>query len=367
VEQNGGGAAEGQQGDFVHADPAPEAFDGPGMQTVWLPGSGQVLVQQRPVREPRPGWVRVRVRFSGLSGADLQHYHSPGGHPVVPGHEISGIIDQVGEGVAEFREGDRIIVYAIWGCETCPECLAGEPAACRRPQGMVGVTLDGGDAEYVNVPASTLYPAPDDITDIQAAILGNAIGTPLRALKRMRINPGETIGIFGLGPLGLAVASLASFRGCRVIAVDGNALRLNVARALGAAHAVDSSRSDFRALLDDITAGRGLDYALDASGSEINTNLAMDCARYGGVVGVVGQKDSAPVYPNNRLIRNEITVVGCYYHSRTEYSEIFRLIREGYSPEQIVTHRMPLASASDAFRLLATGQAGKVVLFTELI
>lgn len=335
------------------------------MKALKLMGEGRAEVREVPVPEVKPGWVRLRVTASCLCGSDLHGYRNPGGHRVTPGHEVAGEVAAVGAEVTNVRPGDRVSVYSIHGCGACPACGSGRFIFCGSVQGVVGFSYDGGDADYLLAPASTLYRLPEDVTWIQAALMGDGVGTPYHALKRVGARAGEMIGVFGLGPVGLGAVNVAKFMGAKVVAADINPMRLGLARELGADHTLNPNDPGFQQGLRGLTGGEGLDRALDTGNVEATTNLALDSVKRGGAVAFVGEKNSATIRPSAQFIRKEIAVVGNWYHEWGEYDEVVSMIRKGFVPERTVTHRFPIAEGPEAFRIFAAGQSGKVVLVAE--
>ena len=314
------------------------------------------------VPEVKPGWVRLNVRASCLCGSDLHGYRSPHGHPVTPGHEVAGEVESVGDGVTTVVPGDHVAVHVLWTCGECDACKQGRTILCKAMRGTVGFSLDGGDADFLAVPASLLYKVPADVTWIQAALMGDGIGTPYHALKRVGVQRGETIGIFGLGPVGLAAVNLAKFMGARVLAADINPLRIDLARRLGADVVLNPQDLDYAEQLAAVTDGKGLDRALDTGNVPATLNLALDAVGGRGTVALVGEKNEATIRPSPQFLRKEITAVGCWYHEWGEYDEMVTMIRNGLAPERIVTHQFAIADAPHAFELFAAGKTGKAVL-----
>jgi propanol-preferring alcohol dehydrogenase len=227
---------------------------------------------------------------------------------------------------------------------------------------VIGFSMDGGDADCLIAPQEVLHRVPDDLTWMQAALLGDGIGTPYHAIKRVGLQRGETVGIFGLGPVGLGATAVAKHLGAAVIAADINPLRMELARSLGADLVLDPQEAGFAERMAAATGGRGVDRALDTGNSPATLNLALDHVAVSGVVALVGEKNDAAIHPSPQFIRKEITAVGNWYHEIGEYEEMYDLIRNGLRPERIVTHQFPMAQAPEAFQLFAAGRTGKAVL-----
>ena len=328
-------------------------------------GDSCAEMREVPIPDLKPGWARVRVRGSCLCGSDLHGYRDPHGHPVTPGHEVAGEVDAVGEGVSNVKPGDHVAVHVFWTCGQCETDRSGQTVFCRNMRGVVGFSMDGGDADYLVAPEEILYKLPGDITWTQAALLGDGIGTPYHALKRVGAKAGETIGIFGLGPVGLGATTVAKFMGVHVVAVDINPLRLELARTLGADVTLDASAPDFPAKLFAASDGKGFVRTLDTGNSPATLNMALDNAAVRGTVAFVGEKNEATIHPSPQFIRKELTVIGNWYHEIGDYAEMIELIRQGLRPERIVTHQFPISQAPEAFRLFASGQTGKAILLNE--
>jgi propanol-preferring alcohol dehydrogenase len=176
---------------------------------------------------------------------------------------------------------------------------------------------------------------------------------------------GETIAIFGLGPVGLGATNTARFLGVHVVAVDINPLRLELARQLGAVTVLNASEPDLKDRLRDASGGWGFVRALDTGNSPATLNLALDSVGVHGTVAFVGEKDEATIRPSPQFIRKELTAVGCWYHEWDDYAAMIDLIRRGLQPERIVSHQFPISQAPTAFSLFAAGQTAKTVLISE--
>jgi propanol-preferring alcohol dehydrogenase len=250
-------------------------------------------------------------------------------------------------------------------CGQCDTCRKGQTVFCKNMRGVIGFSMDGGDADFLLAPAELLFKLPEDITWVQSALLSDGIGTPYHAIKRAGVQAGETIGVFGLGPVGLGTTALAKFLGAKVVAVDINPLRLELARQLNADIVLNAQETGFADALAAVTDGKGLDRALDTGNSPATLNMALDSVAVRGTVAFVGEKNDVTIQPSAQFIRKELTAVGCWYHEWNDYAAMIELIRKGLAPERIVTHRFPIAQAPEAFHLFSAGQTGKAVLVAE--
>lgn len=227
----------------------------------------------RDVSDPVPAadGVVVRVEATGLCRSD---WHGWMGHdpditlPHVPGHELAGVVEAVGSGVANWRAGDRVTVPFVCACGSCAECAAGQHQVCAR-QTQPGFTHWGSFAEYVALEHAdvNLVAVPEELSYDTAAGLGCRFATAFRAVVAQgRVAPGEWVAVHGCGGVGLSAVMIAVAAGARVVAVDTAPAALELARAFGAAHCVDPGRGDAAEAVREHTRG-GAHLSLDALGS----------------------------------------------------------------------------------------------------
>jgi len=242
---------------------------------------------------PGPGEVVVEIKASGMCGSDLKFYRGAmnaalaafGTGPadlgddlrIIAGHEPCGVVAATGPGVDErsVRVGDRVMVYHYTGCGMCRECRAGWTQMCERGTDLIGSTVDGGHADYLKVPATTLLPLPDELSFSAGAAICCGTGTAYGGLIRLDLSARDTIAIFGLGPVGQSAVQLAAAMGAQVIAVDISSERVARAEAFGAAHAINSSMNDPVEAIREMTGGRGTTCTLDCSGASTARQAAV--------------------------------------------------------------------------------------------
>ena len=333
------------------------------MRAVKFVGNGCVDVVDVPKPKAAKGWVIVRVKASALCGSGLHTYLSDKGSETIPGHEVAGEVIEVGKGVAEIRPKDRVALYAVIICGKCEFCRRGDWAFCKEPKKCIGGQhIQGGDAEYLAVPERICFPLPDDLSFEQGALLGDGIGTPYHAIKRLAINGTHTVALFGLGPVGLGALLILKLLNCRVIVSEISKYRQRMGKTLEADVVIDPSEQDPVDAIKECTKGEGVDIAIDCAGKEITENQALDCAKkWGKVAFVGGNPGSATIQPSRQFIGKELTVIGSFYYNVSEYKELIALVRRGLSPEKMITHRFSLEEAQKAFSTFASGESGKVV------
>jgi propanol-preferring alcohol dehydrogenase len=290
--------------------------------------------------------VLVRVRAAGICHSDV-HYRvgvSPAGPlPLTLGHEVSGVVAQVGELVSGWRPGDRVCLHYLATCGQCAYCRRGQEQFCTAGQ-MIGKHRDGGYAEYIAVPATSVFPLPTEIPFESGAVMMCSSATALHALRKGRLAAGESVAVFGAGGLGMSAIQLARAMGTlRVFAVDLDAGRLALAERLGALP-VDAKRGDAAAEIKQLNGGRGVDVALDFVGIAATLRPAIaSLAPFGRAV-LVGLGDQpVPIYPYGEIINREAEIIGCSDHLASEIPLLTELARRGsLDLAPVVTNVIPL-------------------------
>ncbi|MFM8284681.1 MAG: galactitol-1-phosphate 5-dehydrogenase [Planctomycetaceae bacterium] len=344
------------------------------MQALLLTAPGTLAVTDIDRPEPRPGTVRVRVAACGICGSDVHGYTGSTGRrvpPLVMGHEAAGTIDAVGPGVTDIAPGTRVALDSTVFCGTCAHCLAGAENLCTDRQ-VLGVSCGtyrrhGCFAEYVVVPRRVVYPLPDTIDFIAAALL-EPLSIALHALHLATIGPRtRSAVVVGAGPIGLAcVASLAAYGVPRIAAIDLDADRLDRARSFGATHTMlagDGAGTAARwgAVPPD---GDGADVVFDAVGATAPVRTAIEAATRGGTVVLVGNVSPTIEMPLQLVVTRQIRLQGSC-SSAGCYPEAIRLVAEGkVDLSGFVSRVAPLAEGVEWFRRLHDREPGlvKVVL-----
>jgi S-(hydroxymethyl)glutathione dehydrogenase/alcohol dehydrogenase len=346
-----------------------------------LPSAGARLELERiPVPAPRRGEVLVKVSACGVCHTDL---HVMKGEvafptPAVLGHEISGSVVEVGEGVGAHTAGDEVVGTFIMPCETCASCLQGRDDLCERffaLNRLKGTLYDGetrlfradgrplamysmgGLAEYAVIPASAVFPRPPSVGREQAAILGCAALTAFGAVRHAAdVRMGERVAVVATGGVGSLIVQFARAQGARqVVAVDVSEEKLAAARALGATDAVDSSAGDAVERVLALTDG-GVDVAFEALGREETFLNALAMLRDGGrmvAVGIAPVEVRAPV-DITRIVRRGLRISGSYgARPRTDMPSLLALIdRQVLRPESSVSRHFPLEQVQEAYDAL---------------
>jgi alcohol dehydrogenase len=341
------------------------------VKAVVLRAPGDIGVDQVPdpaILEPADAIVAVRA--TAICGADLFPFHglTPGFETgTVLGHEFAGEIVEIGAGVTTVRPGQRVVNTSMISDGTCRSCLAGRVTQCegRSLFGYSGVypRLDGGQAELVRVPQAdrTLRVLPDEVSDEAAVFLADILPTGYGAVVRGGVSRGDTVVVVGCGPVGLMAVLCAVGLAERVLAVDGVPTRRELAERLGAEAHEPERAADAVA---EATGGLGADVVIEAAGSPGGLDASLKLARGRGVVSVVGAHFE-PDYPldNALMFERELTLRFSIGDPTADGALLLaRLASRELDPSAIVTHRLPLADAAEAYRLFDSREATKVVL-----
>ena len=317
------------------------------MRSVRLVEVGKPL-QMQDVPDPHVGEkdVLVRIKAAGICHSDV-HYRA-GVSPVGPlpqalGHEIAGIVDEVGTQVANVKVGDRVSIHYLVTCGDCYYCTMGSEQFCA--QGfMIGKHCDGGYAEYIAVPARNAVLLPDEVPFEHGAILMCSSATSFHALRKTRLAAGETVAVFGAGGLGMSAIQLARALGAlEVFAVDINESRLKLAERYGAIP-VDATKGDPVAEIRRLTSGKGVDVALELIGLPQTMRQAVQSLGVFGRAGLVGITDKPfEIATYVELLGKEAEVIGCSDHLLHELPLLLDFTRRGLLDlSEVVTDVVPL-------------------------
>ncbi len=342
------------------------------MKAVRVAEPGTVTVTDVP--EPRlqdPRDAVVKVTAAAICGADLFPVHgmTPGfDDATVLGHEFVGTVADVGPAVEGVRVGQRVVCSSTVSDGTCWHCRAARPAQCERRSlfGYSGVypRLDGGQAELVRVPMADrcLLPLPDTMGDEQALFLADVLPTAFAAVRNSGAGLSDTVVVVGCGPVGLMAVLCASGFGGGAIAVDGIAARRELASGFGA---LTVSPEDAGNLVAARTGGMGADAVIEAAGTPQALDAALRLARGRGTVSVVG----AHFEPDYKLdaglmFERELTLRFSIGDPISDRERLMRMVLDRkLEPERVVTHRMPLDDAAQAYQLFDQRIATKAVLY----
>jgi len=329
------------------------------MKSLQMQGAGVVTCVDLPDPQPAPGEVLIATRVSAICGSEMKTYRGTGKPEGNSGHEAVGIVAQLGAGVTTLQVGQRVGVSAISGCGHCPECAQGRYTWC-----PAWKFYGNMHAEKFVIAANACHPLPDDVDwDVGVLITGDGFGVPYHTSLKLRDPAIATVAIFGAGPIGLGNLLMQRYLGRTVIAVDISPTRLELAAELGAQHVINAAESnDVIAAIRALTGGRGADLCIEAAGRPETAKQCFAAVRIAGTVVFNGEQPALPLSPSEDFIRRDITALGSWYYHFNEYPAMLDLYRQGLPIGSLITHRFPLDQAAEAFRLMAAGATGKVLL-----
>ena len=321
---------------------------------------GQLVLVEREPLVPGPGEVVIRPAFCGICGTDIELRDGlvdPAfvRYPLTLGHEWSGVIEAVGEGVTDVAQGDRCVAECIVPCGHCPSCRAGATNVCTT-YAELGFTQEGGASDQVVVPARLVHVLGPDVALLDAALV-EPTSVVMRGLEKAAPEPGERVLVIGDGTIGLLAAHLAGlWSPAEIVLLGRRSEQAALAASVGAT----------RFTTDDAVA-EGFDLVIEAAGVPETMTRAVGAARRGGRVLLLGLPAAGGTFelPADLLVNNDLTLVASFGYTSAAWSRVVQLINAGaIQPGLIVTHRFALADHAAAFAALARadGQRGKVML-----
>lgn len=330
---------------------------------------GKGNIELREVDEPKPGRgeVKILVEAAGICGTDLkirknETWSNP---PVILGHEYSGNIVEVGEGVTELKPGDRVISEtAQVVCGSCRYCLTGVPLMCSSRL-SIGYGVNGAFAGYIVVRKEIVHKIPDSVSFDEAAVCEPLAVAVHATCDAVHLKPVDKVLVNGPGPIGLLVAQVARSFGCIVIlsGIDSDSQRLALAEKLGIDHVVNSQQDDLAARVGEITGGKGLDYAFDCSGVASAIGNAMKLLRRRGVLVQVGLTKEEMTIPYSLMPQHELSIMGVFGHSWASWEMGLELIQTGkVNVKPLVSDVFSIERWEEAFDTAESQKGVKVLI-----
>jgi threonine dehydrogenase-like Zn-dependent dehydrogenase len=292
--------------------------------------------------------VLLRVQMVGLCGSDLNSFRGKNpmvSYPRIPGHEISATIVESHGNRADLAPGMNVTLSPYFNCGRCAACLRGRPNACQFNQ-TLGVQRDGALTEYIAVPANRLYAAKLSLKEL---CLVEPLTVGAHAAARGRITAHDTVAILGCGGVGIGAIAAAHFRGARVIAIDLEDEKLQLARAAGASHAIHAGGGNLQQQLIDITDGRGPDVVIEAIGTAETFRTAVEVVATTGRVVYIGWVKEQVAYETRLFVQKELDILGSRNALPEDFREVIRMLEEHRFPvDQAVSSIVPLEEAPQA-------------------
>ena len=343
------------------------------MKAVVYQGPGSISVEERPrPRVEQPNEAVVKMVKTTICGTDLHILKgdvptcTPGR---ILGHEGIGVIEEVGSGVSQFKNGDRVIISCITSCGKCEYCKKGMYSHCASGGWILGHTIDGTQAEYVRIPHAdtSLYHLPAEQDEESYVMLSDIFPTGFECgVINSSVKPGDSLAIVGAGPVGLAALLTAQFYSpARIISIDLDDNRLAVARKFGATETVNASSGDAVARVLALTGGRGVDCAIEAVGVPATFAIAEGVITAGGTVAVLGVHGVKVDFHLEKLWCHNITLRTRLVDTVTTPLLLKTVRARKIEPGRLITHHFKFGQILDAYQTFgsaAQNQALKVII-----
>lgn len=335
------------------------------IRRVIVPAVNELEIRTEAPATVGPGQVRVRSTIIGVCGSDTHALH--GRHPLIPmpywpGHEATGIVTELGEGVESVTVGDRVTVEPTLPCWGCKQCRGGQENLCENLQFFGCGFEQGGMADEFVVRADRLHLVPDELDDLTAALI-EPLSTPVHAGRICGPLDGKAVVIMGAGTIGLLMLAVARYHGAkRIVVTDPLPAKREIAQQRGADAVVDALASDFVEQVREAL-GESADVVFDCVAIQSTLDAAIRLAVKGGTVGIVGVPSADLTIPTIVVQDNQVRIQGCATYVPQDYAESIEILRSGaVKGADFVTAQFPLEQAREAFDASSSGREIKVVV-----
>jgi propanol-preferring alcohol dehydrogenase len=310
----------------------------------------------------------VKVKAAGICRSDLHYKNgtSPVGKiPITLGHEISGIIQEIGEGCSKFKRGDRVCIHYLITCGDCYFCNTGSEQFCQKGK-MIGKHVDGGFAERIRVPERNLFLLPSELSFEEGAVMMCSSATAFHAMSKAGNLVGKEVAIFGIGGLGISAVQLAQVFGAQTLyAVDIDEAKLKIAEGYGAIP-INSKEKPVKRIKE-LTNG-GVDISFEFVGLPLTVKQAIDCLKIHGKavqVGICNKEVS--LNPYNEILLKEAEIIGCADHLRQELPILIKLVQNGkLDLSKIITDKIPFREINEGMKKLETNEGSPIRIVIEM-
>jgi len=324
------------------------------------PGSVSLVDEAAP--EVKAGEILLGLKYVGFCGSDLSTYLGKNPmvqYPRVPGHEISAVIEEIGDSVPEgFAVGEPVTVVPYTNCGQCPSCRRGRAYACQFNQ-TLGVQRDGAMQKVISVPWQKVLKAPK-LNELELAMV-EPLTVGFHAIDRGRVTDSDIVMVLGCGMIGAGAIVRAALRGATVIAVDIDDHKLNLAKNLGANHTINSMTSDLHETLTGLTNGDGPDVVVEAAGNPITYRAAVDEVAFAGRVICIGYAAKEVSFATKLFVQKELDIMGSRNATPEDFRAVISYLERGTFPlEKMITQKVKPEDAADAVAAWAA-EPGKVM------
>jgi 2-desacetyl-2-hydroxyethyl bacteriochlorophyllide A dehydrogenase len=327
-------------------------------------GGNTITVEEATVVPPPAGHVQLEVAFTGICGTDLHVLHGAMDQrvtlPAVIGHEVSGRIAAVGQGVEGWAVGDPVSVMPLDWCGACPACGVGHQHVCQNLN-FIGIDSPGSLQTRWNVSQDVLIRLPDSLPLDHAALV-EPVAVAVHDVRRADVRPGEKAVVVGGGPIGVLIAVTARHAGAQVVVVEVDEQRRAMVTGLGF-EVLDPAADDLLARIEEWTEGAGADVVFEVSGAAAAVLGATSLARVRGRLVIVAIHPAPRPVDLKRIFWRELTLLGARVYQRHDFETAVTMLADGVVPaDRLITDTVPLTRVADAFAQLSAGKAMKVLV-----
>lgn len=334
-------------------------------QAVFYEGERHISVGESPAVAPEPGQIQIKVSHGGICGTDLHIFHGAMDQrvklPGILGHEMSGTVNEVGEGVDGFSAGDKVTVMPLDYCGECPACEVGHTHICHNLK-FLGIDTPGAFQSYWTVPAHTVHRLPENLSLKHGALI-EPLAVACHDVRLGEVKSGDYVVVLGGGPIGMLVALVAKEAGANVLVSEINPYRVELAQRMGV-QAINPKENDLLARVMEETNSAGSDVVFEVSGSQAGTKIMSELLRTRGLAVIVAIFSKPPEVDLFRFFWRELRLKGVRVYESEDFEQAIQLAASGALPlDDLITDVRPLNALKSGFEDMEKGgQVMKILL-----
>ena len=336
------------------------------MKAINISSVGEIEVVEKSIPKPSRGEVLLKIKYVGFCGSDLNTFLGKNPMvklPVIPGHEISAVIEDIGEEVPEsVKISARCTVNPYTNCQRCSSCRNSKPNACRFNE-TLGVQRDGAMSEYIIVPWQKVI-INDEISERDLTLI-EPLSVGFHAVARANVTDTDVVMVIGCGMIGIGAVIRAVLRGASVIAVDVDDKKLQLAKSLGALHGINSSSESLHSNLDEITNGIGPDVVIEAVGAPTTYRTAIDEVAFTGRVVYIGYAKSEVSFETKYFVSKEFDIRGSRNALPEDFRAVIDYVNRNGIPDEFVTAIYKPEKAKEALEYWSNNSGNVFRIFIE--
>lgn len=307
------------------------------MKSIFINEPGNATIGSIVDKQPEQGEVKIKIHYVGICGSDLSTYMGKNPmvqYPRIPGHEISGVIVETGEGVSEEYIGKQVTCMPYTNCGQCYPCRTGRKNACKYNE-TLGVQRDGAMTEFHNVPFSKLLFA-EGLSKKKLALV-EPLSVGFHAVARGGVTDNDTVMVLGCGMIGAGAIIRSVLRGAKVIAVDIDQRKLEIAKSIGATHIVNAMDNDFDAQILRLTDNFGPSVTIEAAGNNNTYQTAIAQVAFTGRVVFIGYAGKEIAFPTHLFVQKELDMKGSRNATQSDFEAVINYLRKNDDSEKLIT------------------------------